>query len=65
MNDRAEEQLDDPWADWAKREAARLRRESDAGWDAACERMATQANDEAEAHHRRSALPGSPFVPFP
>lgn len=52
MNDRTEDNLDDPWGEWAEREAARLRRESELGWDAACERMAAQTNAEAEAHRR-------------
>lgn len=49
MNDRTEDSVDDPWGDWAERESARLRRESELGWDAACERMADEANAEAAA----------------
>lgn len=42
MNDRSDDELDDDWADWAERESARLRRESELGWDRRCEEMAAE-----------------------
>lgn len=57
MSDRTEDSLDDPWGDWAERESARLRREAELGWDAACERMVDELAHDAAAHGRADITP--------